>query len=241
MAPCARPAVACYNRPMIRAYFRALAQLGDPDFRQPLLLGLAGAAVVFAGLWAAIVWVLTRTSVFETPWLDTVLDTFGGLAAVILVFLLYPAVVAAVMGLFLERALAAVERRHYPALPPPRQAGNAEQLGRSLRLLAMAVLLNLLALPIYLIPALNLVVFYTLNGYLLGREYFEMVAQRRLDPPTVKQLWRQRRAGILILGIGAAFISTIPIVNLAAPLIAAAAMIHQVQAWLSSQSGTVRS
>jgi CysZ protein len=225
---------------MIHAYLRALAQLGDPAFRQPLLLGLAAAAAVFAALWAAILWTLTKTSVFDTAWLDTVLDAFGGLAAIILTFLLYPAVVAAVMGLFLERAIIAVERRHYPAMPAPRSASTTEQLGRSLRLVVLALLLNLLALPIYLIPFLNLVVFYALNGYLLGREYFEMVAQRRLDPPALRQLWRQRRAGILMLGIGAAFISTIPVVNLAAPLIAAAAMTHQVQAWLSTQAATVR-
>jgi CysZ protein len=221
---------------MIAPFFRATAQLGDPAFRRPLMLGLAGALGVFAGLWAAIVWVLTHTSVFDTPWLDTMLDAFGGLAAVVLTFLLYPAVVAAIMGLFLDQAIEAVERRHYPGLEPARLVGAGEQLGRSLRLLGSALVFNLLALPIYLIPGVNLVVFYTLNGYLLGREYFEMVAQRRLDPQAMRLLWRRRRTGILLLGIGAAFISTIPVVNLAAPLIAAAAMTHQVRSWIGARS-----
>jgi CysZ protein len=216
---------------IIPAFLRALAQLGDPAFRRPLVLGLAGALAVFAGLWGAIVAVLTHTAVFETPWLDTALDAFGGLAALLLTFLLYPAVVAAIMGLFLDQAIEAVERRHYPGLEPPRRVGSGEQLGRALRLLGSALVFNLLALPIYLIPGVNLVVFYTLNGYLLGREYFEMVAQRRLDPQAMRLLWRRRRAGIVLLGIGAAFISTIPVVNLAAPLIAAAAMTHQVRTW----------
>ncbi len=219
---------------MIPALFRAFAQLGDPAFRRPLLLGLAGALAVFAGLWSAIVAVLTHTAVFETPWLDTTLDAFGGLAALLLTFLLYPAVVAAIMGLFLDQAIEAVERRHYPGLESPRRVGSTEQLGRALRLLGSALVFNLLALPIYLIPGVNLVVFYTLNGYLLGREYFEMVAQRRLDPQAMRLLWRRRRTGILLLGIGAAFISTIPVVNLAAPLIAAAAMTHQVRSWTSA-------
>jgi len=39
------------------------------------------------------------------------------------------------------------------------------------------------ALPLYIfVPGVNLVLFYGLNGYLLGREYFAMVAMRRLDP-----------------------------------------------------------
>ena len=217
---------------MIPAFFRAFAQLGDPAFRRPLALGLAGALTVFACLWGGIVWLLTHTALFENPWLDTTLDALGGLAALVLTFLLYPAVVAAIMGMFLDQAIDAVERRHYPTPEPPRPVGTAEQLGRALRLLGTALVFNLLALPIYLIPGVNLVVFYTLNGYLLGREYFEMVAQRRLDPQAMRLLWRRRRAGILLLGIGAAFISTIPVVNLLAPLIAAAAMTHQVRSWM---------
>ena len=55
-------------------------------------------------------------------------------------------------------------------------------------------------LPLYLVPVLNVIVFYGINAYLLGREYFEMVALRRLDPsqcsaitalapPTVVHRW----------------------------------------------------
>jgi CysZ protein len=47
----------------------------------------------------------------------------------------------------------------------------------------LSIALNLLALPIYaLIPLLNVVLFLGLNGYLFGREYFELIALRRLDP-----------------------------------------------------------
>lgn len=217
---------------MFSAFARAVAQLGDPAFRRPLILGLLGAVAVFAGLWTGIVLLLTRTRVFENPWLDSTLDAFGGLAALLLTVLLYPAIVAAIMGLFLEDAVAAVEARHYPGHPAPRAVGLGEQLGLALRLVLKALVLNLAALPIYLVPGLNLVVFYTLNGYLLGREYFEMVAQRRLDPSALRALWRDRRAAILVSGASVAFISTIPLVNLVAPLIAAAAMTHQVMSWI---------
>lgn len=217
---------------MIAAFARAVAQLGDPAFRRPLALGLAGSVLVFAGLWTGMALLLTRTRLFENPWLDTTLDAFGGLATLILTFLLYPAIVAAIMGLFLDGAIAAVEARHYPGHPAPRAVGMGEQLGLAARLILKAVVLNLIALPIYLVPGLNLVVFYTLNGYLLGREYFEMVAQRRLDPTALRGLWRDRRAAILITGAGVAFISTIPLVNLVAPLVAAAAMTHQVMSWI---------
>jgi len=223
---------------MLSAFTRAVAQLGDPAFRRPLILGLAGAMAVFAGLWVGMGVLLTRTRVFDNPWLDATLDAFGGLATLVLTFLLYPAIVAAVMGLFLDGAIAAVETRHYPRHPPPRPVSLTEQLGLAARLILKALVLNLIALPIYLVPALNLVVFYTLNGYLLGREYFEMVAQRRLDPSALRALWRDRRAAILITGAGVAFISTIPLVNLVAPLVAAAAMTHQVMSWIGDTERT---
>ena len=216
---------------MLAAFLRAVAQLGDPAFRRPLLLGLLGAGAALAGLWVGMGVLLTRTRLFDSPWLDLPIDALGGLATLVLTILLYPAVVAALMSLFLDRAIDAVEARHYPGIPPSRPVGLVEQLGGALRLVAAALVLNLLALPIYLIPGVNLMVFYTLNGYLLGREYFEMVAQRRLDPSALRHLRRLRRAGIFLSGVIVAFISTIPLVNLVAPLVAVAAMTHQVMSW----------
>jgi uncharacterized protein involved in cysteine biosynthesis len=217
---------------MLTAFARAIAQLGDPAFRRPLLLGLAGALAIFAGLWAALWLVLTRTQLFANTWLDGALDALGGLAAIVLTFLLYPAVAAGVMALFLDSAVDAVEARHYPGLPPPRRAGLGEQAWVAVRLTGAALVLNLAALPLYLIPGINLVVFYGLNGYILGREYFEMVALRRLDPVAARRLRGDRRLSVLVVGVVIALISTLPVINIVAPLLAIAAMTHRVQSWL---------
>jgi uncharacterized protein involved in cysteine biosynthesis len=57
-----------------------------------------------------------------------------------------------------------------------------ETIASTLRLTGLTLLLNLLALPVYLlVPGINLSLFLSLNGYLLGREYFEVVALRGLD------------------------------------------------------------
>ncbi len=95
----------------------------------------------------------------------------------------------------------------------------------------MVVVLNLAALPLYLIPVVNALVFYGLNGYLLGREYFEMVAPRRLEMEPRRVLWRRRRLGFVLAGVAFAFLSTLPLVNLLAPVIAAAAMTHLVESY----------
>jgi uncharacterized protein involved in cysteine biosynthesis len=216
---------------MIPAFARALAQLGDPAFRRPIGLSLALAALVFAVLWLAVWFVLTRTALSELGWIETTLDLLGGLAAVVLTFILFPGVVAAILALFAETIIGAVEQRYYPTLPPPRSVPVGEQVALALRFLAIVVALNLLALPLYFIPVLNALVFYGLNGYLLGREYFEMVAPRRLASEPRRELWRRRRFGFVLAGAVIAFISTLPVVNLLAPVLAAAAMTHLVESY----------
>lgn len=216
---------------MVHAFTLAAAQLADRNFRRPLVLGLGGAALIFVALWVGLWLLLTRTHLFAIGWLDTVVAALGELAAIGLAFILYPAVVASLTALFLDQVVDAVEQRHYPGLPPPRRIGLGEQLKSAARLLVVAIVLNLLVLPIYLLPPINLLVFYALNGYILGREYFELVAARRLDPSGVSRVWRDHRWGALAMGVVIAFLSTLPLINLVAPLIGVAAMTHQLVSW----------
>lgn len=216
---------------MLTDFRLAIAQLGDRAFRRPLVLGLALAVLVFVVLWAGVWLVLTHTQLFAIHWLNTVVAALGELAALGLAYILYPGVAGAMMSLFLDQAIEAVERRHYPHLPPPRRLGVGEQVISALRLLVLTIVLNLLVLPLYLVPAINLLVFYGLNGYILGREYFETVASRRADPSGVRQLWRAHRATAMAMGAVIAFLSTLPVINLVAPLLGVAAMVHRVAKW----------
>lgn len=216
---------------MLNDFRLAVAQLNDRAFRRPLILGLGLAALVFAALWVAVWLVLTRTHLFSFGWLNTVIAALGELAAFGLAYILYPGVAGAMMSLFLDQAVIAVEARHYPGLPPPRHAGVGEQMAAAVRLLVLTIVLNLLALPLYLVPAINLVVFYGLNGYILGRGYFETVASRRADPSGVRRLWQDHRWTWLVMGVVIAVLSTLPLINLIAPLLGVAAMVHRVAYW----------
>ncbi len=73
---------------------------------------------------------------------------------------------------------------------------------------------------------LNLFVFYLLNGYLLGREYFELVAARRFDAAGVRRLRRKYRGRVMLAGVVIAFLLTVPIVNLVTPIVATGFMLH---------------
>ena len=91
--------------------------------------------------------------------------------------------------------------------------------------------LNIVLLPFLLIPPVFPFVFYGVNGYLLGREYFELVALRRLGAREARALRLARRGPLILAGALVAVLLTIPVVNLVAPVVATAAMVHLFEAW----------
>jgi len=169
--------------------------------------------------------------------LEWLTDIFGIAAVVFLSWLLFPTIASVIVSFFLEDAADAVEAKHYPNLPQPRRQGVIEIVRVTLQFSGLAIVLNVLALPFYavlfFIGPLNLVVFYALNGYLLGREFFELVAHRRATPDQARRLRQAYKGQLFLAGVVIAFMMTVPIVNLIAPLIATAAMVHLTQNWRS--------
>ncbi len=228
---------------MIGNFAKAVSQLTDPRLRRVLWLGVLGALGAFAVLWAVVWWLLgwiDPSSIWGLAWLiDWLGETFDWIAGIaflagllVATFLMFPAVVTVIVGFLLEEVAAAVEARHYPQAGDPRRQPMMEVLGSTLKFAVIVILLNLLILPVYLIlfivPPLNLILFYLLNGYLIGREYFELVAFRRLPPEMATRLRRQNRARVLLSGVALTFCMTVPIVNLFAPILGVAFMVHVV-------------
>jgi uncharacterized protein involved in cysteine biosynthesis len=211
---------------MISAFVKALSLTKEPAFwhvvRHSILLTIAA----FIGLYGIVWGVLTYVSIIDIRWIDTLVDVLGGLAVLALTWLLFPAVATLVISGFLERIIVAVEARYYPHLPAPTPLAFWPGVAVAIKFSSVMVVLNLLALPLYFVPVLNVIAFYGVNAYLLGREYFELVALRRLDSRTAKQLRRGHRLQLFIAGLPIAGLLTIPVVNLVAPLIAAAFMVH---------------
>lgn len=189
-------------------------------------LALAAAAGVFMLLWVAVGLVLANTALFSIGWMETAIDWLGGLAAGVLTWLLFPAAISAVIGLFLEEIAAAVEARHYPHLGPADGPKFGDTVLTALRFLAIMLALNILMLPLLLTGPLFPFVFYGVNGYLLGREYFELVALRRMGPPEATALRKRNRLRLFVTGVLIAFLLTVPVVNLLAPIIATGMMVH---------------
>ncbi|MCB1369345.1 MAG: EI24 domain-containing protein [Rhodobacteraceae bacterium] len=221
---------------MVADFGRAVAQLRDPRFLGVLLKALAitviGLALVFWAVMAGLGWILPES--VALPWIGPVrfLDDLASLAAVglmlVLSVVLMVPTAAAVVGFFLEEVAEAVEAEHYPELAPVAGPGLSAQIGDGLRFFALVVAVNLAALVVYLLlPPLAPFVFWLVNGFLLGREYFQLVAMRRLGPEGAARLRRANAGRIWLAGTAMAVPLSVPVLNLLVPILGVAVFTHQ--------------
>ena len=213
----------------------ALGQALDRRFLSVLLRGLLLTTALLAGLTWAVVWLVTLLpdSLGTWPWIgELTIPEIGvqglAIAAMLLlsIVLMFP-VAAVFVGYFLEEIAEAVERRHYPQLPPARGPGLAAGLLQAIKFGGVVIAANLLALILYLLSGpLAPFVFYAVNGYLLGREYFTVVAERRMPPREAAALRRRHSGQVLAGGIAMAVPLSIPILNLVVPVLGVAAATH---------------
>ena len=91
---------------------------------------------------------------------------------------------------------------------------------------AVSLLVNAFALVVFLLPGVNILVFFVANGYLLGREYFELASLRFRSLAQTHELRRRHRFYIFLCGLLIAGFVAIPIVNLLTPLFGTAFMVR---------------
>ena len=223
---------------MIAAFAKAFQQLPEPAFLSVVKRSLVLAVLVFAVLAATVFWATSGVgdlSIFGRTILSSEFIRGAATAISVAVALFaFPVVASIFIGVFVEDVTAAVEKRHYPADPPGRSMPILPSIVSGLRFTGVLVVLNVLAIPAYLvlllIPPGTLFLFYVLNGYLISREYFELVAHRHLDENAARALRKSHTWQLLGSGVVITFLFTIPIVNFVAPLVAAAAMTHLFKA-----------
>jgi len=224
---------------MLDAVLKALGQMFSQPFRVVLLksvsLAIAFLALVAIGLFRLLEW-LSGTEWLEAmfgPAFHRLLAVLGWIVAIALGFglftgavLLVPAVTALVASFFADEIAELVERSHYPGDPPgvalPLWLATVE--GAKTALLAIAV--YLCALPFFLFAGVGAVAFFIATAWLLGREYFQLVAMRFRPVAEAKALRRRHHATVFTAGLFIAGFVSIPILNLATPLFGIALMVH---------------
>lgn len=226
---------------MINAFVKAVEQLPESRFRNVVLIGILGAVGTLVILFGAAKWALNQVPWTELWLIGPVFEWMGGYADEVglvsfiigaggLTWMLFPVAAVAVISLFLDSICEAVEQRHYPHRTGARSQPLLEAVFGAVKFLAITIALNVAALPIYLLLIWVLgsgaFLFLIVNGYLVSREFFELVAARRMEPGPATRLRRAHRLRLILFGMLSVFLMSIPIVNLVAPVLAAAAMVH---------------
>ena len=220
---------------ILKSILAALSQMSDARFRSVLLRGVGLTLALLIGAYVVVFWLIqfllpeafTLPFVGEVRFVDDLLSWGSVVLMVFLsVFLMVP-VASAFTGLFLDDVADAVEEKHYSDLGPAPRVGLAASLRESLGFLGVLIAANLVALLAYLIFApFAPLIFYALNGFLLGREYFAMISVRRLGRSGAKAAFRRNIGTIWVAGALMAVPLTVPIVNLAVPILGVAAFTH---------------
>jgi len=150
----------------------------------------------------------------------------GFLFSVIIAWILFPGIMPVVVNFFDIRIIKSIEQASYPHLPEVQDSSFWPELFHDLKFTMFTLFLNVIMLPIYFLPVINVIIFYSMNGYLLGKEFFIVAARRRIGMASALQLFRQNRRDVFLAGLSLSVFATLPVLNLFAPLWGIALMVH---------------
>ncbi|MCO5160875.1 MAG: sulfate transporter family protein [Mesorhizobium sp.] len=226
----------------------AASRMFSAPFRSVLLKSIGLTLLILVGAWFGL---RELFDALAMPWIDALLPglpawagwlglvaaILAGIGFAIALALLIAPVTALVAGLFLDDIAEVVEREEFPADPPGTAVPPLRSLVLSLKFVGIVILGNIVALFLLLIPGVNVAAFFVVNGYLLGREYFEFAAMRFRPEADAKTLRRRNGATVFLAGLVIAGFLAIPLLNLATPLFAAAMMVHLHKAISAREGG----
>jgi CysZ protein len=222
----------------------ALSRLFSPEFRAVFLKTLGLTVLALVALWFALTGLVDWLAL---PWVQAMLPGLpswagwlsGIIAAIALAFgmaLLIAPVTAIVAGLFLDDIAEVVERTDFPGDPAGRAMPALRSLVLSIKFLGVVIAGNIIALLLLLVPGINIAAFFIVNGYLLGREFFEFAAMRFRPEAEARALRRKYAGTVFLAGLLIAAFLAVPLLNLLTPLFAAAMMVHLHKAVGSRES-----
>lgn len=245
---------------LIIGFLRALFQLRDWRFRRALVRSVAYSAFFIAAFGLCAGWLVTLLpdavalpliGKMTVPLIGTVtvpmvgelavpLRQVEGLNLPLLVMisslLMFPTA-GAVANLMLDEIVDTVETRDYAHLSDLRPSGSFEAVTGAAAFSVLVLVVNLGALIFYVVAgALAPLIFWSVNGFLIGREFFTLVAGRRLPPDDVAALRRTHAWRIWLGGCLMAVPLSLPLIGFVIPVLGTAMHTHMFhRVWRSER------
>jgi uncharacterized protein involved in cysteine biosynthesis len=229
-----------------RAIVLSISQFSDRRFQRVVIrsifLAIFALWALAAGGGSVLGWLFSGD--LTLPWIGMI--TFNGTLIgwgafwIILglsVFLMVP-VTSAISAFFVDDVARAVEDRHYPNSQSQYRSKLSEEVRESLGFLGIMLVANLIALIFYaLFIVFAPIIFWSLNGYLIGREYFYMAAKRYVGRENALSAFRKNRFRVWMCGVTLVLPMSVPLLNLLVPVLAAASFTHLFQEWMADRNG----
>jgi len=207
----------------------AANQLLEPRSRALVWKTVGLTILMFFGMWFAL---QMLASTYLTPmlgawpWIAAAIVWLLGAGVFIGAGFLLAPVTAIFAGLFLDDVARHVEEMDYPGDQPGVALPVSVSVWLAIKFTILVIAANLLALILVLLPGINLAIFFLLNGYLIGREYFQFAAMRFCSEIEAAALRKNHALEIFGSGLIIACFMAVPILNLFTPVFAATMMVH---------------
>jgi CysZ protein len=213
---------------MFASVGRAFATLFDRRFVGLVFWTLVVTAVLFALLFAGVEYLLFHMPpIAGRPWINEFLELATPIILILAVFLLGAPVAAMVGSVFIDGIAERVDKYFYPNDVKAPGTPVATGIGEVFRLVGLSLLINVALLPVDVgIPGIAEFATVLANGWLFGREFFELASLRHLSRKDSDALRRCHSGKIYGAGLLIAVLTLIPGIDLIAPFFGAALMAH---------------
>ncbi|HTQ13215.1 MAG TPA: EI24 domain-containing protein [Rhizomicrobium sp.] len=212
---------------MFASLGRALATVFNPDFFGVIAKALILTLALFVAAFLALQWALHYLPTLHRPWLNGIVDVLASLGLLALFFIAGAPVAALFGSFFLDGIARSIEARFYPDDAPSEGAPVMASLVTALRFTGLVIAVTLALVPFDIaLPGIGSATSLAADGWLLGRQYFELAALRHLSGSATDAMRRRHRFAILAGGILVSLLTYIPFADLIAPLFGVALMTH---------------
>ena len=214
---------------IIKSASRAFSELFDGRSWGVVIKSVGLTVLLFLGVWLGLKELFSHYLVpflDNWVWLATVALWLLGVGVVIGAgFLLAPAT-ALFAGIFLDDIAEDVERSHYPNDLPGKPLPITTAVFLALKFGILVLIGNVIALLLVWLAGFGFAIFFVLNGYLLGREYFEFASMRYMSSSDALVLRKKYSFEVFLAGLIVAVLMSVPILNFLTPIFATKMMVH---------------
>jgi CysZ protein len=212
---------------MFASLGKTIANFFDGTLRGVMIRSVLLTFLLFVLLLVAAEAGLQQLPTVGSHWVNLALEALAPVLLILLVIVLGAPVAALFASIYLDRIAARIEARGYPSDPPARGSSLSSEIGAGARFAGLVILANAALLPVDLeLPGISEFLTLIVNGWLLGREYFELAALRHMTRQSAVALRRKHGGKLFAAGLLIATLTMLPFVDLLAPLFGTVLMVH---------------